>query len=233
MYKRTYTQIGTVYYVFNQKASRYILKVKPDLSVWVTIPKLGSLEKAEEFLLSKSDWILKTLKKNEAKITTPKSFEDGEYISHFHKLQFKKGKVLQAFVKRNIVTVFCPSELEFNSKEVTEFISLALEHVYKIEAKDYIPNRLSELAAEFDFKYVSVKINSAKTRWGSCSGTNNINISKFIMKLPFELIDLVLLHELSHTVQKNHSKDFYALLESCLPGKRKGLERQLKNYSIV
>jgi predicted metal-dependent hydrolase len=77
----------------------------------------------------------------------------------------------------------------------------------------------------------SVKITSAKTRWGSCSGKDNISYTYRIMVLPKHLIDYVIIHELCHIRHKNHSKDFYASLNSFISN-YKQLQNELKKYTI-
>jgi predicted metal-dependent hydrolase len=87
-------------------------------------------------------------------------------------------------------------------------------------AKKELPKRLQELAGLHGFNYARVSIKNMKTRWGSCSFLNNINLNLNLMRLEDDLIDYVLLHELAHTVEKNHGPRFWALLESCMPNAR-------------
>ena len=86
-----------------------------------------------------------------------------------------------------------------------------------------------ELAEKHNFKYKKVAIKNAKTRWGSCSYVNNINLSLHLMRLPDYLIDYVILHELVHTKIKNHSKDFWHFLDY-VSGNAKKLDKELKDY---
>ncbi len=99
------------------------------------------------------------------------------------------------------------------------------------QAKKILPKRLSELANLHGFKYNKVAIRNAKTRWGSCSYYNNINLNMHLIKLDNELIDYVILHELCHTIEKNHSKRFWDLLESHLPNSKE-LRKKLKQVRI-
>ncbi len=85
------------------------------------------------------------------------------------------------------------------------------------EAKKILPQRLEELAKKHGFKYEKVAIKNAKTRWGSCSYRNNINLNLHLARLDSDLVDYVILHELCHTIEKNHSARFWALLHKHLP----------------
>ena len=89
--------------------------------------------------------------------------------------------------------------------------------------------RIVELAQQHNFVYNRVSIRKQKTRWGSCSTKNNINLNANLLHLPPELMDYVLLHELVHTRVKNHSKDFWDELETVVPNARQ-VDRRLKDY---
>lgn len=102
------------------------------------------------------------------------------------------------------------------SKAATKPKNPRIEALRK-EAKSVLPQRLEELATEHGFKYNRVAIKNAKTRWGSCSFRNNINLNMHLTRLDDDLIDYVILHELCHTVEKNHSARFWALLQKHLP----------------
>lgn len=94
-------------------------------------------------------------------------------------------------------------------------------------AKEILPQRVNYYAEIMGVKPESIKITSAQKRFGSCSGKNNICFSYMVMLYPPEAIDYVVVHELSHIVHHNHSKSFYALVESILPD-YKTREKMLK-----
>jgi len=77
--------------------------------------------------------------------------------------------------------------------------------------------RLNYYADTFQLKYNKVRIKAQKTLWGSCSKENNINLNYLLIMAPVAVIDYVIVHELAHTVYKNHSKMFWALVASILP----------------
>ena len=99
-------------------------------------------------------------------------------------------------------------------------------------AKNYLPERVRLVAERFGLKYNVLKINRARTRWGSCTSRKNINLSCFVMRLPLHLIDFVILHELCHTVHMNHGTQFHALLNRFCGFREKDYNRQLRTFRI-
>lgn len=100
------------------------------------------------------------------------------------------------------------------------------------EARAYIPQTLARLSSEHGLCYTSLRISSAHTRWGSCSGSNGISISLFVMLLPEHLREFILLHELCHTRHHNHSVAFHLLLDSLVDGNEKRLNTELRKHRI-
>jgi predicted metal-dependent hydrolase len=96
-------------------------------------------------------------------------------------------------------------------------------------ARTVIVDRLAELARRHGFSYNKVFVRNQKTRWGSCSGHNNINLNVNLIRLPAELRDYILLHELVHTRIKNHSPQFWEALGKCIDQPRE-LDRQLNRF---
>ncbi len=88
------------------------------------------------------------------------------------------------------------------------------------KAKAYIPPRVAEWAARMGLRPASVKITSARTRFGSCSSQNALCFSLYLMQYPPEAIDAVVVHELCHMRQRNHSPAFYAEVERWMPDYR-------------
>ena len=108
--------------------------------------------------------------------------------------------------------------------------SQTLPDINREDARRILNQRLAELATEHDFEYGKVSIRRQKTRWGSCSSQNNISLNQNLLHLTDELIDYVLLHELTHTRVKDHSPSFWDELEKVCPS-AKEKRRLLKTYS--
>ncbi len=97
-------------------------------------------------------------------------------------------------------------------------------------AREKLVKRLALLANRYGFNYNRVSIRNQKTRWGSCSVKNNISLNMKLVRLPEELMDYVILHELVHTRVKNHSRQFWEELDK-LVGDGRRIRRCLKNYN--
>ncbi len=88
-------------------------------------------------------------------------------------------------------------------------------------ALEYLPKAVEYYSAVMGVRCEGVKITSAKKRFGSCSGKNNICFSLYLMKYPKDAVDYVVVHELAHIKYKNHSKEFYLYLERFMPDYKK------------
>ena len=99
------------------------------------------------------------------------------------------------------------------------------------QAKKYLPTRTQKFAQDHHLLVGKISIRNQSTRWWSCSSNNNISLNCELMKLPYDLCDYVILHELAHVKHKNHSKDFWNYLESICPDSKKK-DKALKKYSL-
>ena len=99
-------------------------------------------------------------------------------------------------------------------------------------ARTVLINRLNQLAQKYGFTFNRVFIKNQKTRWGSCSNKNNINLNMNLVRLPQELIDYTLLHELVHTRIKNHSPKFWNQMDALLGDARK-IDKKLGEYEVL
>jgi predicted metal-dependent hydrolase len=124
--------------------------------------------------------------------------------------------------------ISCPQDTDFQDRTVQKSLRAMLIKALRYEAKHVIPSRLNELAELHGFTFTELRIKNIRSRWGSCSSKKNINISLYIMLLQQELIDYVLLHELCHTVEMNHGKRFWALMNKVTDGKAQSYRKRVK-----
>lgn len=99
------------------------------------------------------------------------------------------------------------------------------------DARRLLVDRLRELAARHGFQFNKVTVKNQRTLWGSCSHRNNINLNVNLLRLPEELRDYVILHELVHTRHKNHSRAFWRELDRFV-GDAKRLQRYLRQFRL-
>jgi len=227
-----FKKIGDVKFVKNNRAKSLRITIKQNDVVKVTVPRYVSLTNAFRFVEEKTDWIRKSLEK--VKLIENKStvFKPGiAFNTKCHILEFhhQPESQLTARVGKGLIKIFYDSEDAVLSAEGQLFIHKAIEHALRKEAKAYLPFRTKFLAEKFNFEFSCVRVKNLKSRWGSCSTVNNINLNIHLLRLPDHLLDYVILHELVHTVHKNHGRQFWETLEK-VSGNAKLLAKEMKNY---
>ncbi len=210
-------------YVKSKSSKSLKITVKDRFHIRVSMPYYLSYKDAETFVFKKKDWIEKTLEQYEFNLI------DENFKTKTNNLVIQASLVLEPVIKlkQSKVYFLYPFNSDFYSKENQDKLKLAVKKALYIEAKNYLPKRLDDLANKHNFKYNKLSLKTHKTRWGSCSNVNNINLNINLMLLEDEFIDYVLLHELCHTVEKNHKESFWKLLYKLMP-EAEILKRKLK-----
>lgn len=144
-------------------------------------------------------------------------FTNGMQIGKSHTLIVRPTTAGIVSTKRHgqQVVISLPSSIALDSPEAQRVVRDGVIAALRLEAKSYLPKRLAYLATKYGYSYDKLRFSHASGRWGSCSSNGTISLNIALMKLPFELIDYVLVHELSHTKQMNHSTEFWELVENC------------------
>ncbi|MFC2024800.1 M48 family metallopeptidase [Chloroflexota bacterium] len=145
-----------------------------------------------------------------------------------YRVSFNKA---EEFVRSKMDWIKKQSEKMKQFEKEYSFNSGANDDIDKVKAKSMLAARLKYLAVKHGFAYNRVFIRSQRTRWGSCSSKNNISLNMKLIKLPDELIDYVIIHELVHTRKKDHGKTFWAELNK-LVGDGKKMSSRLRKYRI-
>ena len=127
------------------------------------------------------------------------------------------------WIRGHLVRMRACSKSDGNAKSTVDIID-------REEAKRRLIARLEYLAAQHGFTYNRVFIRNQKTRLGTCSSRNNIGLNIKVSRLPEELMDYVILHELAHTRVKNHGKEFWMLMDE-LVGDGKAKSARVREYT--
>lgn len=223
-------ELGRVIIRLNPRAKSYSVKIKNG-EIYAVMPEYGSLEYMISIILKNKGKIKSILDSqpkhsviNENSVIKTASFQVNIYRCERENFYMS--------LKNGILNIACPNFTDFNRNEIQEILNNMLISAMRHEAKRLLPQRALALARKFGFSFKQIKINSSKSRWGSCSTSKNINLSLFLMRLPWHLIDYVILHELCHTIEMNHSERFWALMDKVTDNKAKALRAELKGISI-
>ena len=227
--------VGEILFKHSSRARHLGISVRPFLGARVSIPIGMSYSSAVRLVTEKKEWIIQHLNKMKEFEKQQTIFDENSgYCTKHHKLELRKSdrKNISVRLSKGKINVTYPAELNTNSKEIQSAIRTGIERALKIEAKQYLPDKVKVLAAKFGLEYNKLTLKNIKSRWGSCSRKNNINLSIHLMRLPEHLIDYVILHELVHTVHHNHSARFWSKLDEIKNG-AKNLDKELKKYRIA
>lgn len=134
-------------------------------------------------------------------------------------------------LNKGILTINVPPHFNINDDNIQLIIKDMIIHALRHEAKRILPRKIEAYAKKWNIQVREIKINNSKSRWGSCTGRKNINMSLFIMMLPERLIDYVIVHELAHTFQLDHSKRFWDILEKMLGGNVEELNNEVTYWN--
>lgn len=207
------------------RSTQVRLRVAPDGSLRASLPMYAPLFLVKR-LIKNSRQQLRELQKH----SHQSNYEDGMSIGKSHSLIVKSSAKYKVSKEGRQIVVNLPESMSLSDLHVSNDIREIVGQVLRVEAKSYLPRRLSYLAMQYGFKYSKVRFSHASGRWGSCSAEGTISLNIALMKLPFELIDYVLIHELSHTKELNHSTAFWAEVSRADPSYKKH-RALLKNES--
>lgn len=225
---------GKVRMIKSTRTRRISISAKPFQPLSVTLPVFESFSRAERFLEEKEKWIHKTLDKIRKLEDHYTVFnDDTRFHTREHDLKVERMVVdiPKVSLRDNNILVQLPKKSDIQSPEIQDMIRWGIQAAWRKEAKKYLPVRLNGLSRKHQLPYNRVTIKNNKSRWGSCSAKNNINLSLHLMRLPGHLIDYILLHELVHTRHKNHGKHFWRSMEKICPN-AKSLDKEMRGYRM-
>jgi len=195
--------------------------------VRVSMPTWTPYVAGESFARKNTAWIVAELAKQ-----TRTSLFSGQRISKVHTLKFEPSAKPTSRVTSTSVVIGLPNGEAADSPEAQKRAYEACIRALKREASTLLPPRLKLLSERYDKPFATVVIKQLKRRWGSCDSHQNIALNLFLMELPWDYIDYVLLHELTHTVHMHHGEDFWQELVNMQPRAR-DLAKVLRKHQPV
>jgi len=196
------------------RASSVRIRVAPDGRLRASLPLYAPIFLVKRLLRTSRSQLRAMLAEHQTSV-----FEHGMQIGKSHTLLVRETTLVTPTAKRHNlqIIVSLPPAMDLSHPIANRITRDVVIEALRIEAKSHLPERLSYLAEKHKLPYQKVRFSHASGRWGSCSSNGTISLNIALMKLPFELIDYVLIHELCHTKQMNHSRDFWNLVASADP----------------
>lgn len=204
------------------------ITINPDKKIIVRSPENITKKKIHSIVQKKSSWILNKLEEfGEIKPPpAPKEFLSGEklpYLGRRYRIktitdsEFKDNKVKVKLYKGKFIIKFSSNLLKNDEKRIDR-VRDELVNWYRKHAEGKINERVNKYKPKVGVKPNKVKVKKQKKRWGSCSSKNNLNFNWKIIMAPMSVVDYIVVHELVHLKHPNHSKDFWELVETIIPG---------------
>jgi len=188
------------------------LNINSEAQLIVRAPHRVSLKDIEKLVLEKKAWIIS----NQAKVQDrmdkkpDRKYETGEFFLYL-------GEMLRLVVSDKINKTYREGEKLFIPEAHTNAKKMLIIRWYQQEAARLIQERVKVWSAIMDIPCNKITINMAKSRWASCSQKANLNFTARLIMAPLEVIDYVVVHELSHVHHKNHGVLFWKLVSTQFP----------------
>jgi hypothetical protein len=183
----------------------------------------------EQFVRSKQDWITAHQPRKQEHL------QNGQSIGKAHRLYFIPDPYLtkpKTHVTDTEIRITLPSDMATSDPSSQDAAATAGIRALRKEAETLLPQRLRTLSEQTGLRYASVSVRQLKSRWGSCDSHKEITLSLFLMQLPWQLIDYVLIHELTHTKVMRHGTPFWQELEKHFPN-AKQLRKEMASYQPI
>lgn len=231
-------QYGTTtieYELMYSKRKTLAIHVYPDGSVVVDAPFETDLKAVETKILKRAAWILRQKQQFQSYAVAralPRRYVSGEsfaYLGRHYRLKLVENPVRHVVLSRGYLTVGVPDTQD--KAQVSELV----DRWYRSHAKRIFAERLAIIYPRVEFlgvPYPALSIRAMKSRWGSCTSAGNILLNINLIQVPKPLIDYVLIHELCHLKEHNHSYAFYALLDRAQPNWRE-VRQRLNQMEII
>lgn len=223
-------ELGKIIIRENDRARRIVLRTRPE-ALYITVPRGVEMKEVQGAIEKFRVKLIRSRKKVERK----RIDLDYKIDSEFFKLSLVSGTQSRFMAHSELgeTKIICPPTANFEDEELQAWLRKVIEEALRKNAKTILPSRIDNLSKQHKLPYESLKISSSQGRWGSCSSRKNINLSYYLLLLPSHLVDYVVLHELAHTKEMNHSEKFWSVLNNLTQGKALELRGVLRKYSTT
>ena len=208
--------LGVITLRTTPRATRYTLKISKG-KITATMPPGGDEKRMIAFIMENKARLVKALQKHPARPLLDERSELQATTFRLHIFRTERSNFYMR-LEDGVLHIACPNETRFEEEEVQSLLKSMLEKALRHEAKRLLPERITLLARQHGFMLTGVKIN---------------NLSQSLMLLPWHLVDYVLLHELCHTIEMNHSERFWKLMDKVTDNQAIRLRSELKNYHML
>ncbi len=219
--------LPTYKHIVNNNLKHTYLTFDDKANLVIKSPQI-SLKYIEKILLKKALWIRKSQDKIRQKKGKVLLFKEGEELYFYgeaYPLTLKKH-----IKKRTKLTLLNEKFTLFYSKYDEVAFHKNIDNFYLQKAKDDIPAMVERWSEIMQLEYSKISFRKTKRQWGSCSSGNNLSFNTMLIKLPKDVIQYIIVHELAHIKHKHHKKSFWTFVESYLPNYKEQVA-QLKKYT--
>ena len=218
--------IVSVILIKSKRSRRLSIRVDR-YGVSVICPLNEGIESIRKFINENNDWILKKTrfykKLNDKLEYGPLQKDEIVYLGRKYRVQIVKDRIQYATISQNLMKItFHVKDRRKHRKSIVAW--------YREQTKKILDNKVPLYGKKLSISYGSVRIRDQKTRWGSCSKQGNLNFNLLLSALPINIIDYIIIHELFHLIEFNHSSLFWKLVQDALPT-YKHCKTWLKNNS--
>jgi len=207
--------------VHHPRALRYLLRLRPDGTARVTIPRNGSIRAARDFASQNIDWLEQQF---QSLCDRPKN----SVIWNLGTKILFRGELIR--IESDAVGSICFATERINVLDTQADLQPAIQKHLLALATEEMPLRVMELAALHRVNVSRVTVRNHKSRWGSCSRRGTISLNWRLIQSPGFVRDYIILHELAHRRQMNHSEKFWQEVERLFPDYLQA-ERWLKQHA--
>ncbi len=198
------------------------ISVSPESGVCVSVPQRTSLAEVETLVIRKSKWILKQLEKNNSVLAkpAPRQFTSGEeflYLGRTYILTVQEEKGAKSSVSIRQGKLLAKVRSGLASENRARRLFSAVKSWYMQQAINWLSERVAHFAPKVGMEPSQVSVRSFRARWGSCDQNQHLKFSWRIIMAPPHIVDYVVVHEMCHLRELNHSKRFWALVGAIVP----------------